>query len=138
MGHAWSADGCSRASTGTWAGAENAAATTALERRKSRREKVVLLDMRRPPRLVLAPPHLHCFRIASNPSVFGVETQFPVDFPPDIGQLQHGHGDVADRDRSVELLTFADTRDKVREVSVCHGITADQVRGRSHITHLEF
>src|SRR5579863_9997418 len=120
------------------AGAENAAATTAAERTKSRREKVILLDMWRPPWLVVAPPHLHGFGIALNPSVFRVETQFPVNFPSDVGKLQHRNGDVANSDRCVELLALADTRDKVREVSVGHGITTDQVRGRSGFAHLEF
>src|SRR5580692_9046193 len=106
MGNAWSGDEFSWASAETAAGAENAAATTAPERTKSRREKVVLLDMWRPPRLVVAHPHLHGFGIALNPSVFRVETQFPIDFPSDVGKLQHRNRDIANLDRSVELLTF--------------------------------
>src|SRR5579863_1790839 len=118
------------------AGAENAAATTAPERTKSRREKVVLLDMWRPPRLVFAPPHLHCFGIALNPSIFRVETQFPVDFPSDVGELQHRNGDVANSDRSVELLALPNCSNEVREVSIGHGVASDQVSRRSRFPTL--
>src|SRR5271157_5153374 len=90
------------------------------ERMKARRERVLFLDMRRPALLVLAPPHLHGFRVALDSSVFRVEMQLPVDFPRDVRKLEHRNSDVADRDRSVELLAFADSRDEVREVRVCH------------------
>src|ERR1700731_2517690 len=107
------------------AGTKRAAAATAPERKKSRREKVALLDMGRPPRLVFPLPHLlHCFRIAWNPSVLRGEAQFPVYLPCNAGQLQHRHREVADGGRSVGLFAFADSRDKVCEVKVCHGITA--------------
>src|ERR1700688_1771320 len=121
------------------AGAKRAAAATAPERKKSRREKVALLDMGRPPRLVLPLPHLlHCPRIAWNASVLGGEAQFPVYLPCNVGQLQHRHREVADGDRSVEVFAFAYSRNKVREVKVCHGIPADQVSGRTRIARLEF
>src|SRR3984885_2764315 len=121
------------------AGTKRAAAATAPERKKSRREKVVWLDMGRPPRLVLPLPHpLHCSRIAWNASVLRGEAQFPVYLPCNVGELQHRHGEVADGDRRVELFAFADSRDTVCEVKVCHGITADQVSERTRIARLEF
>src|ERR1700758_637249 len=107
--------------------AANPAATSVLERMKSRREKVLFLEMRRPPFLVLAAPHLHRFRIALDAPVFRIEMQFAVPFPRDVGKLEHSNSDVAVRDRSVEFLAFADSRDEVREVSVGHGIAAEQV-----------
>src|SRR5258707_6067248 len=45
------------------------------------------LDMRRPALLVLAPPHLHRFRVALDPPVLRVDLQLPVYFPRDIGKL---------------------------------------------------
>src|ERR1700693_2492729 len=121
------------------AGTKRAAAATAPERKKSRREKVALLDMGLPPRLVLPLPHLlHCFRIAWNASVLRGEAQFPVYLPCHVGELEHRHREGGDGDRGVELFAFAESRDKVCEVKVCHGITADQVSGRTRIARLEF
>src|ERR1700731_3597578 len=95
------------------------AATSAPERTKSRREKVLLicsashgrhrraLDMRCPALLVLASPHLHGFRVTLDPPVLSVQMQLAVDFPSDVGKLQHRNGNVADRNRRVEFLAFA-------------------------------
>ena len=87
------------------------------------------LDMRRPTLFVFAAPHLHRFRIALDPPVPGVEMQFPADFPCDIGELQHGNRNIADSNRRVEFLAFADSRDEVGEVSVGHGIAAEEIGG---------
>src|SRR5258707_3072824 len=64
--------------------------------------------------------------------------QLAVDFPGDVGKLQHRDGDLADRDRSIELLTFADSRDEVREMRVGHGIAAQEVSRRGCTASLEF
>ena len=72
--------------------------------------------MRRPAGLVFAAPKLHGIGIAQDAAVFRVDRQFAVDFPGDVGKLQHGDGDVADRDGSIELFALADSRDEVREV----------------------
>src|SRR6266404_524870 len=151
MGDASAADGRSWASVKARLEAANPAATIALERAKSRRDNVFLicssaggrrrhctLDMRCPALLVLAPPHLHRFRVALDPPVLRVEMQLAVDFPGDVGKLQHRNGNVADRDRSVELLPFADSRDKVREMSIGHGIAAQEVSRRGRTASLEF
>ena len=71
--------------------------------------------MRRPALLVFAPPHLHGFRIVLNPPVLCVEMQLTVDFPRDIGELQHRNGDVPGGDRCVQFLPCADSRDEVRK-----------------------
>src|SRR6266436_6825910 len=93
--------------------AANAAATSAPERTKVRREKVFLicnsspgwhrgiLDMRGPALLILAPPHLHRFRVVLNPPVFRIEMQLPVHFPRNVRKLQHRNGNVSGSDRSV-------------------------------------
>src|ERR1700676_843646 len=99
---------------------------------KWRRETTLfldILDIRRPTLLVLASPHLHRFRVTLNASIFRIETQFAVDFPRDVGKLQHRNRDVAEGDRSVELLAFANSRYEVREVRVGHGIAANQIGG---------
>src|ERR1700685_1278607 len=103
------------------------AATSALERTKSRRENAFFLDMWCPALLVLAPPHLHRFRIVLDPSVFRVEMQLAINLPCDVGKLEHRNRNITVSDRRVQLLAFADRRDEVREVSVGHGIAADQV-----------
>src|SRR5882724_3238706 len=162
MGDAWSTDGLSSAGAKTFEAA-NAAVTSAPERTKSRRENRLVMSrrslaflpgtsdclesilsfffslyMRRPALLVLAPPHLHGFVVALDAAVFRVEMQFPADFPCNVGELQHGHRDIAHRNRSVELLPFADSRDKVREVCVGHGIGAEQVSRRGCSASPEF
>src|ERR1700746_1145988 len=104
---------------------------------KSRRETVLSLDMRRPAFLVLAAPHLHRFRVALDPSIFRVKMQFAVHLPRDVGKLQHRNCYIADRDRSVEFLALTNSRNEVREVSVGHGIAADQVGGGTGISGLE-
>src|SRR5258706_2501560 len=143
-------DGFSLASAKTSLEAANAAATSAPERAKSRRDKVFFIcgsstegrprasDMRGPALLVLAPPALHCFRVVQDATVFRVQMQLAVDFPGDVGKLQHGNSDVADRDRSVEFLAFTDACDEVREVGVGHGIAALEVRGRGCAAGVEF
>src|SRR5713101_6374753 len=100
-----------------------------LERTKSRREKALFSDMRRPALLVLAAPHLHRFRISLDSSVFRIEMQCAVHLPCNIGKLQHRNRDVANSDRSVEFLALTDSSDEVREMSVGHRIAADQVSG---------
>src|ERR1035438_1773568 len=127
IGNASSPAGGSCASERRPLGAAHPAATSAPERTKSRREKVPFLNMRRPAFLVLAAPHLHRFRVALDPSIFRVEMQFTVHCPRDVGKLQHRNRYIADRDRSVEFLALTNSRNEVREVSVGHGIAADQV-----------
>src|SRR5580704_4372810 len=119
--------------------AANAPATSAPEQTKLRRDKMFFigisspgwhcrgLDMRGPALFILAAPHLHRFGVALDLSVFRVEVQLTVDFPRDVGKLQHGNGDVAYRDWSVELFAFADPRNKVREVQIGHGIGSAEV-----------
>src|SRR5258706_1784146 len=143
-------DGFSLASAKTSLEAANAAGTSAPERAKSRRDKVFIIcgsstegrrsasDMRGPALLVLAPPALHCFRVVQDAAVFRVQMQFEVDFPGDVGKLQHRNSDVADRDGSVELLAFTDSRDEVREMGIGHGVSALEVRGRGCAAGLEF
>src|SRR5437773_10650203 len=87
--------------------AANPAATSALERTKSRREKMLFLDMRRPAFLVLAAPHLRRFRIALDAPVFRVELQFAVHFPRDVGKLQHSNSDVP---TEIGALSFSPLR----------------------------
>ncbi len=117
----------------------NAAATSGRERTKLRRKKVFficassprlhlcILDLWCPALLVLAPPHLHRFRVALDPPVFRVELQFPVDFLRDVRKLQHRNRDIAYRDRSVELFSFPDSGDEVRKVRIGHGIGSEEV-----------
>src|SRR5580698_1021864 len=112
-------------------GAAPAAAISTPERTKSRRESKFFLDTGFPTLLVLAPPQLHRFRVALNPSVFGIETQLAVHFPRDVGKLQHRNRDIADCDWSVEFLAVPDSSDEVCEVRVRHGIAANQIGGRS-------
>src|ERR1700692_436849 len=107
-------------------GARLAAATSAPERTKSRREKLLFLDTWFPAFLVLAPPHLHCFRVALDAPAFRVEMEFALHFPGDVRELQHRDRKITDRDGSIELLAFTDSRDEVCEVRVGHGIAADQ------------
>ena len=94
---------------------------------RNRDKREVCLEVWFPSPLVFAPPKLHRVRIILNPPVFRVEMQFPIYLPSDVGKLQHRNGDVADRDRGVQLLTFSDCRDEVREVSVGHGIPAEEI-----------
>src|SRR5438552_15648907 len=84
--------------------AANPAATSALERTKSRREKMLFLVMRRPAFLVLAAPHLRRFRIALDARVFRVELQFAVYFPRAVGMLNHSNCVVGVCDRSVAFF----------------------------------
>src|SRR6266403_5704022 len=93
----------------------------------SPRRDLCILDLRRPALFVLAPPPLLRFRVALDSPVFRVELQFPVDFPRDVRKLQHRNGDIAYRDRSVELFSFPDSRDEVRKVSIGHGIGSEEI-----------
>jgi hypothetical protein len=52
------------------------------------------LEMRRPALLIIASPHLHRFWITQDLSVFRIQMQFPVNFPRDVGKLQHRNGNV--------------------------------------------
>src|SRR5678809_658278 len=102
----------SEAAAMTFFEAANAAATSAPVRTKLRREQMFfmgisaggshccILDMRCPAVLILSPPQLHRLEVALDLSVFRVEMQLPVDFPRDVGKLQHRNGDVAHGDRS--------------------------------------
>src|SRR5712691_3981586 len=138
MGDGSSGDGGSVAIAKMSLGAAQAAATSTLERTKSRRETLSVLDMKFPALLVLAPPHLHRFLISLDSSVFCIELQCAFYFPRHVGKLQHRNRNVADSDRSVEFLALADSRDEVREVGVRHGIAADQIRRRSRMASLQF
>src|SRR5260370_21047423 len=93
-------DGFSLASAKTSLEAANAAATSAPERAKSRRDKVFFIcgsstegrprapDMRGPALLALAPPALHCFRGLQDAAGFLVRIHFAVHFPADVVKLQ--------------------------------------------------
>src|SRR6202041_4075332 len=89
--------------------------------------------MRRPALFILAAPHLHGLRIVLNLSIRSVELQFAVQLPCDIGELKHGDGNVSYSDRRVELLSLANSRDKVREVHIGHRIAAGKVRRRGRL-----
>src|SRR6476620_10563565 len=103
-------------------GRASPAPTNAPDRSRSRRERAFLSDTRLPAFLVLASPLFHCFLIALNMSVFRIEMQVAFDLPRDVRKLQHGDRDVPVRNRRVQLLAFADCRDKVGKVGVGHGI----------------
>ena len=85
------------------------------------------LDVRRPSLLILAAPHFHCVRIVLDAAIFRIEVQFPIDFPCDIGELHHRDRNIADGNGGVELLTLADSRNKISEVSIRHGIAAEEI-----------
>src|SRR3984893_3919787 len=86
--------------------------------------------MRRPARLILAPPELHSVRVVLDFSGLRVKTQLAVYFPGNVGKLQHGNSDVSNRDRSIELLSLANTRDKVGKVQVGHRVAPGKIRRR--------
>ena len=69
---------------------------------------------------------------------FRIERQLPIDFPCDIRELHHRDRNIADGNGGVELLTFADSRNKIREVSIRHGITTEDVGGRGSAADFEF
>src|SRR6202021_3618738 len=112
MGDPSSEEGCTGGAAKKRSGVASVAAPMAPERMKSRREKEFFLDMRCPALLIFPRPHLHGFRVALDSPVVRVQVQFPLNLPRDVRKLQHRNRNGADGNRSVELLAFADSRNK--------------------------
>src|ERR1035437_171329 len=98
----------------------------------------IRLQMRRPAFFVFASPQLHGFRIALDVPVAWIELQFALNFPRNVGQLQHGDGNIANRDGSVELISLANGRDEIRKVRIGHGVETAKVAGRRCLSDLAF
>src|SRR5580698_7077116 len=93
--------------------------------------------MRCPAFFVFPRPHLHSFRVILDFAILLVELQSTIEFPGDIGELHHGNGLIAFGDGRVELLTGADCRDEIREVSIRWAVAVVLVIERGRIVKLE-
>jgi len=74
------------------------------------------LDLRRPTPLVLRAPTIFIASRRLDPPVLRVEMQFPVDFPAMLESCSIVTANVATEIGALSF-SFADSRDKVREVS---------------------
>src|SRR5271156_6070523 len=94
--------------------------------------------MRSPALLVFTAPHLHGMRVVLDLSVRGIKLQFAVYLPRNVGKLKHSNGNVAYCNRSIELLSLANSRNEVGKVQICHRVAASKVRRRGRFAGLEF
>src|ERR1700747_2603606 len=94
------------------------------------------LEMRCPALLVLAAPELHRLRVVLDLPGLRVKTQLTVDLPGNVGKLQHRHSDVSNSDRSVQLLSLANARDKVAKMQVGHRVASGKVGRRRRLPRL--
>src|SRR5215467_12577134 len=113
-----------------YAGNTRPAAARAPVRYRSRRDKPPSLDMRLPALLIFPAPHGYGFGIGLDAAVGGIEMQVALHFPRDVRELQHGDGHVSHLDGRVQFLALANSADEVREMSIGHGISTQQVGGR--------
>ena len=86
--------------------------------------------MRRPALLILAAPVLHGLGIVLNLAVRRIELQLAVHLPCNVRKLKHRNCDVANRDRRIQLLALANSRDEVGKVQIRHRVAPRQVRRR--------
>ena len=77
--------------------------------------------------LVVASPIFHRRGVVEDFGIGCIERESAIHFPGNIGELQHGHGDVADRDWRIQLVPMAHGGDEVGKVKIGHGVAAHGV-----------